>query len=135
MGFRDNSILTTNLHNEILQADERLQWLIRSQRYKMFFAGLIFAIISYMGANPIHTSLLLLKIFEVISSVSLLLAGIFLLLRLSEVFFNRHANVCRLQKCLGILIFNSNLSYGILFLIGMSLLILNRSVLLFYNQI
>lgn len=132
MGLRDNSMLTINLHNERIQSEERVQWLIRSQKYKMFFAGLIFAIISFIGVHPIHTSLLWLKILEVISSVSLLLAGVFLLLRLSEISFRANERVCKLIKWSGIMIFNSNLTYWILFLIGMSLLVFNRAVLLFY---
>lgn len=133
MGLRDNSILTVNLHNERIQSAERVEWLIRSQKYKMFFAGLIFAIISFIGVNPVKTSLLWLKILEVISSVNLLFAGIFLLLRLSEISFRSNERVCKLIKWSGGIIFNSNLSYWILFLIGMSLLVFDRAVLLFHQ--
>lgn len=45
---RSDLILLSNLHDLKIQSDERLQLLIRSQKFKMFFAGLVFAITSLL---------------------------------------------------------------------------------------
>ena len=129
---RNNSMLQANLHDLNIESQQRLQWLVRSQKYKMFFAGLIFAVISFIGTHPIKLPFLVLKIFEVISSISLLFAGVLLLLRLNELSYKINAKGRRLKECFYGFIFNSNLSYWILFLIGMSLLLFNRAVMLFY---
>lgn len=127
---RSNAILASNLTDLEIQSHEYLELLARSQKFKMFFSGLIFSIISFIGVNPIKSDLFWLKLSEVISLFSLLLAGIFLLLRLNEITYLRQQRFCLLINVIGNIIFNSYLAYWMLFIIGISLLLINRSILL-----
>lgn len=52
------------------------------QRFYMFFTGLIFAILSFVGANLVKTHLLYINMLETISLFLLLKSGSILLLKL-----------------------------------------------------
>lgn len=66
-----------------LKHEEEIAYWSRFQRFRMFFAGLIFAIISFIGTHPISTQLKWLKISEILSLSFLLITGVILLLRAS----------------------------------------------------
>ncbi|WP_058535346.1 hypothetical protein [Legionella saoudiensis] len=53
------------------------------RKFKMFFTGLIFAIISFTGSHPITTHSSCLKMIEIVALSFLLLSGLLLLGKLS----------------------------------------------------
>jgi hypothetical protein len=101
----------------------------RNQKFKMFFAGLIFAILSFVGTSPISTGNIYIKIFETLSSLSLLLSGIFLLSDLA-VSAGIMPNGFYIRR-LCIYMHNNRFDYWTLFLIGISLMVIDRSVFSF----
>ncbi len=110
----------------IAQSNDRVAQATLIARFKMFFAGLIFAILSFIGTHAIQTNYISLEILEVGSLASLLIAGTLLLLDLSEY---------RLPPPPESVIIESRYAkwYWLLFVFGMFLLILNRSILIFIN--
>jgi hypothetical protein len=111
------------------QSEENIK--LQNQKFKMFFTGLIFAILSFIGTYPIKTTATYLKVFEIISSFSLLFSGLFLLTELA-VFSQVMTNEFYLRKiCL--YMHGKKLNYWTLFIIGMCLMIVDRSVLLIIN--
>lgn len=127
---------TRALHREIFDATQRA-------RFQMFFAGLIFAIVSFVGAHAISgEAFLWLKVSEVVALVCLLFSGVILLFRLGGIRYTEKApqeedisSVCflayRCWRWLLDAVFNRERYYWMLFIFGMTLLVLNRSVLLF----
>lgn len=81
-------------------------------RFKQFFAGLIFAIISFMAAHKINTQSSIIKSIEVATMILLFISGCLLLFQL--------AGYKGKEKI-----------YWVCFCLGMLLLIFNRSMLLF----
>lgn len=103
-----------------------------NRKFKMFFTGLIFAIISFIGSHPISTSNTYLKIIEIVALSSLLISGLFLLGKLSSVRVKDSLSYkelsCRYK--LVYFIFNLNIHYWFLFIFGMILLLIDRSIIL-----
>tara|TARA_R110000868_G_scaffold408967_1_gene693534 strand:+ start:344 stop:751 length:408 start_codon:yes stop_codon:yes gene_type:complete len=119
------------LSNEAIAAQVSLD------KFRMFFGGLIFAIISFTGTNPIHTDILLLKIAEVISLLCLLFAGIILLIRLSGTRYVIHFNEKKEMTCcqnfkswILDFLFNREVYYWGFFIIGMATIVFNRSFII-----
>lgn len=110
------------------QSNERIADLEREQKFRMFFAGLIFAIISFIGAHPISNAPLLVKFMEVIGLFLLFLSGIVVLLEISEDTLKRNKWDLMINNKLHFLA----KYHWMCFLIGMMFLLLNRSILLFY---
>lgn len=102
------------------------------RKFRMFFTGLIFAIISFIGSHPISTSNCYLKIIEITALTSLLIAGFLLLAKLSGVYIKGTYNELQTKwhKFL-YFIFNINMHYWIFFIIGMILILIDRSIALF----
>lgn len=104
---------------------------IRNQKFMMFFAGLIFAVLSFMGAHPINTTSFFLKALEAVSMLSLLFSGLFLLTELA-VKSNIMTNKFYLRK-IGLWLHNKGIDYWTLFIVGMVSMIADRSIMLFLN--
>ena len=113
------------------QAEENAK--LRAQKFKMFFAGLIFATLSFMGAHPIQTTSVYLKAFETISLSSLLLSGIILLVQLTELVAIVPSNNCLIKKIYFDYLYNKSGAYWVLFILGMTLMVADRSMLSFIN--
>jgi hypothetical protein len=106
---------------------------LRGQKFKMFFTGLVFATLSFIGTHPIKTTYLLLKISETISQISLLLCGIILLIQLAEYTIHSSKNIHIVKKISLEIIYKKSLGYWLLFITGMTLMVINRSILSFTN--
>jgi hypothetical protein len=105
----------------------------REHKFKMFFSGLIFAILSFMGTHPIQTTSLFLKILETISLSSLLLSGIILLVQLTELKAKIPQHYCLIKKICFNYTYNKSGAYWFLFIVGMTLMVIDRSILSFIN--
>lgn len=57
-------------------ANEKLEALRRRTTFHMFFAGLAFTILSFIGAHPIETISNVMKIAEIIALFAVMIAGI-----------------------------------------------------------
>lgn len=115
----------TAAHNAILLSRELLA------KFKTFFAGLIFAMLSFIGTHPIITKIFYLKILETLSLGFLFIAGIILLLHLAGYKVNESQLK---EKSYGIImqvIFLREKPYWICFILGMLLLLTSRSIFLF----
>lgn len=101
-----------------------------NRKFKMFFTGLIFAIISFIGSHPISTTHTYLKIIEIVALSSLLLSGLLLLGKLSSVQVKDSLPYKELpcKYKFVYFIFNLNIHYWFLFIFGMILLLIDRSV-------
>lgn len=123
----DNTIEYTKMeHNESLADKEYIR------KFRMFFTGLIFAIISFVGSHPISTSNSCLKIIEITALTSLLISGFLLLAKLSGVYVKGAYNdLTKIRYKFFYFIFNINMHYWLLFIIGMILILIDRSIALF----
>lgn len=102
------------------------------RKFHMFFAGLIFAIISFVGSHPISTTSNYIKIIEISALSCLLISGFLLLAKLSGVKFkNPYHDLKKERDKFFYFIFNINTHYWILFIIGMILILIDRSIVLF----
>lgn len=72
---------------------------IAQNKFKMFFAGLIFAILSYIGTNSQTPSNMILKIIVIISMISLLISGMILLAQLSNLHYAPNKDK-KLSECI-----------------------------------
>ncbi|MBX9587121.1 MAG: hypothetical protein K2X50_07660 [Gammaproteobacteria bacterium] len=123
--------------NEDIAADQ-----LRA-RSKMFFAGLSFAVLSFIGSHPIVTHSLILKFIETISLLSLFFAGIILLLRLEQYVgplkkFKSIEEYLKspsyyLYKKTIIFIFYEEKSYWPCFIFGIAGMLVDRVAVLFLN--
>lgn len=114
------------------ERQDNLARLQRNSKFKMFFAGLIFATLSFMGTHIIDTRYLWLKVSEVVALVLLFFAGVILLLQLAEYRINNDV-LNKFQRCFLKNIFMVEKWYWICFVIGMGSLISNRILLMFFN--
>lgn len=117
-------------------------------RSQMFFAGLSFAVLSFIGSHPIISDSLILKLFETFSLLFLFCAGVILLLRLERYAGPlKHMNSaskreeyikspgCALCKQVMIFLFLEEKSYWPCFIGGMALMLVDRAAFLFLNSI
>ena len=115
------------------QVQKEIAYKQRQASFKKFFAGLIFATLSFIGMHTIVTELVLLKIFEATALFLLFISGIILLFQLAEDRVN--FDMIRIQ-C-GKIFFKNVLEvekwHWICFVVGMGLLISNRILLMFFN--
>ena len=103
------------------------------RKFRMFFTGLIFAVISFISSNPIETKLLWVKITEFMALVLLLLSGLLLLEKLSGARVKStsfKATPCKYK--LHYVLLNINIHYWVSFVTGMILLVLDRGVSLLW---
>lgn len=105
----------------------------RQAGFKKFFAGLIFATLSFIGTHTVVTKLALLKIFEAPALFLLFIAGIILLFQLAEyrVNFERIRSQCGKRFFKNI--FEVERWYWVCFIFGMLLMVINRILLMFIN--
>lgn len=101
------------------------------RKFRMFFTGLVFAVISFIGSNPVVTDLKVVKILEVIALSLLLISGLLLLVKLSVIEVNKtkFKDLSFMNKFL-YFIFKLNIHYWVFFIFGMILLIVGRSIAL-----
>ncbi len=123
----DNTIeFEKMVHAESLSDKEYIR------KFRMFFTGLIFAIISFIGSHPISTSNSYLKIIEITALTSLLISGFLLLAKLSGVYVKvAYNDLKKIRDRFFYFIFNINMHYWLLFIIGMILILIDRSIVLF----
>lgn len=124
-GDPENAAHITGRYQEVESAK------VRIQKFKMFFAGLVFATLSFIGIHPINTQLLFLKISETISLTFLLLCGIILLVQLAEYGVRMSDDVCFVKRKFFEYVYVRNGGYWFLFIIGMGLMVFDRSALSF----
>lgn len=107
---------------------------LRAQKFKMFFAGLVFATVSFIGTHPVDAAPKLLKIAEATSLISLLLAELILLAQLAEYKVTIGEDVGSLHRKIGEIVFFKIIGFWALFIIGMSLMVIDRSVMMFLSN-
>lgn len=133
-------------HYETIEANWEMANLEFKRKFLMFFTGLVFAIISFAGAHPIQTSSNLIKIFDIIGLSFLLISGLLLLGKLSEIKIiirnQSEPNSLKLIKKIKAgrfkkfwyiilyLIFNLN-TYWYFFITAMVILLFDRSFVMF----
>ena len=117
------------LNKEKIRSEEYISYLQRRAKFKMFFASLIFAVLSFAGAHPIITNLLILKKTKTISMFLMLISGTILILQLAGYEISAKGRKTLIRT----LIFEKEIIYWICFIVGIFLMILNRSILLFMN--
>ena len=127
MSRSDNTIEFEKMnHAESLADKEHIR------RFRMFFTGLMFAIISFIGSHPISTSNSYLKIIEITALTSLLISGFLLLAKLSGVYIKvAYNDLKKIKYKFLFFIFNINMHYWLFFIIGMILILIDRSIALF----
>jgi hypothetical protein len=121
--------------DKITSSNEWVAAQARLARFRMFFAGLIFAVVSFIGTHAVEVPFLYLKFSEIASLGCLLISGILLLVRISETRFEvgSKEGLCFVKRCRAWLldaVFNRDRYYWGLFILGMVLLVINRSILL-----
>jgi len=114
------------LHYKLLEID-----LLHLFRFKQFFSGLIFAIISFMASHQISTKNVPIKLIEISSMSLLFVSGLILLIQLAGYRVHYENLECKCIISVYKLIFKRGIIYWICFLLGVLLMIVNRSLLLF----
>ena len=123
----------TDAANITADSQEEIALKQRYSKFYMFFSGLVFATLSFVGAHPITTNLLILKILETTALFLLFIAGIILLVRLAEYKYNIEEIQCKCYRLVFNVIFRGERFYWTCFIIGMFLLTMNRIILLFVH--
>ncbi|MGE3919696.1 MAG: hypothetical protein AB7F64_01915 [Gammaproteobacteria bacterium] len=113
-------------HESNIIEQKSLAWDQAYAKYKMFFAGLVFATLSFIGTHSISTSNFILKILECASLVLLLVSGLVLLFHLAQ----HLGNLYNFKNKFFLLVMDER-TYWFPFILGMILLVLNRCFLLF----
>jgi len=127
-----------NKERMLMEHTEKLADTEFYRKFKMFFTGLIFAIISFIGSNAVKVDSKCIKAMEITALSMLLISGILLLVSLSGTrvrypyteLINRKGYKKYRHSTL-YFIFNLQCHYWSLFILGMVLLLIDRGFMLF----
>ncbi|KTD18724.1 Uncharacterised protein [Legionella lansingensis] len=138
----------TRDHNPLVIERERMEH-ERNQadiefyrKFKMFFTGLAFAILSFIGSHPVSTSLKYIKIIEIVALAFILISGLLLLFNLSGVKiktplsdFSKLKIFDKFKYVPLYFLFNLNIHYWVCFIIGITLLLVGRAIALLTSSV
>lgn len=123
--------------DDVISSNERMTLHVSEVKFKMFFAGLIFAILSFIAAHPIQINSDLLKWIEIVALFLLFISGTLLLAQLNNVWVSFKepekitcAVTVALIKFINIRCLRGRFGYWVTFLLGMFFIVIDRSAAL-----
>lgn len=118
----------------LVDSNEKIHRQVSALRFQMFFAGLIFAVLSFILAHPIHIDNSFFKVIEIIALFCLLISGIILLAQLNKLWITgddpktiTSLIVIRAINFINTQVLSKKRYYWIAFLVGMVLIVIDRS--------